>query len=134
MHCDIDYPVLNIAYHDLVSLELHPHAVSRESYRRFYRLNSASHRASPRPWPCQGTCKLSIEVDGGGRTTSRMGTYKISDKDGYSQMEFVFLPAAGHPQHVEFVFYSGEENYTKIDILVGIWFMTGVWPEGVPST
>lgn len=63
-----------------------------------------------------------------------MGTYKISDKDFYSQMEFVFLPAAGHPQHVEFVFYSGEENYTKIDILVGIWFMTGVWPEGVPST
>ena len=48
-------------------------------------------------------------------------------------MEFVFPVAEGHPRHVEFIFYSGEENYTKIDILVGIWFLTGIWPEGVPA-
>ena len=80
------------------------------------------------------TSKLTVEVDGGTEAIVRSGTYKIVNKEGYSQMEFVFPAIEGRHKHrIEFVFYSGEANYTKIDIFVGIWFLTGLWPEGVPG-
>lgn len=48
VHCDIDYPVLNISYHDLVSLELHPHAVRVKSALG-YVLASKCEPRCPRP-------------------------------------------------------------------------------------